>query len=786
MSNTASFSGASQACLALCGSDGRGGRTSGRELNGAAHIVPSCHASAKATTPSAGHISAEVERRLVWGSAGFPNWDSNPFRRKTGLGEFGEKFGVGAEGLGRGGRKLLCARSLQNDRRSPWDSDEGGGPGAGSQEQQAAGRGRSGSFEGGYQSQERRVGGREYRTSDVERTSRGVQRKEYDTGRNGGFQDFESGRDSRGPRRGGYGDERYPSRGGGEGVTREGGGFGQRYERNAAYEGSSRGEGSGEGRRGGRGRGRGGSQRRGYDRRDVINAEEVETRGQDVWTRGGGRQYVQRGPAPTRMRADDALEALKIGRGQPISDVLEGWGARLSMPEWNRLLRLVESVLGIQAAVQVVDWMKTQRDCPPNTIIYTTLLGLLGKNRLSSLASKALDEMAASGVAPDIKCYNSAISAQVGAQAFESATEIVQKLKADRSVRATEVTYNALLNTGVKSRVEPQRLRDLLSEMREARLKPNNRTYTSLISAFAKAGDFDSAFSLLKEMRSEGADPDTITYNVLIDSLGPAGRAAEADALVQEMIQQGLQPSMSTYSILMKMHGRNKEWEQMEGAFRSMQQAGIEPDVIVYGTLMDAFGRAGEWERAEKYFEEMQSAGLPGNAAVFNGLIMGYGKSNQADKAKALLHRMSRAGVAPTIVTYNAVLDAFANEKRVEDMEAVFRNLLLGEHVPNLITWNTLLKGYGEAQRMKPLDDTLRKMTLAGVEPDTVSWSTIAMAYERAGIKKVAAMAWERAGPRGTRQKVPPRVAALAEIDEIASAMAQAIETPVESAHQKV
>lgn len=85
------------------------------------------------------------------------------------------------------------------------------------------------------------------------------------------------------------------------------------------------------------------------------------------------------------MRADDALEALKIGRGQPIPDVLEGWGARLSMPEWNRLLRLVESVLGIQTTVQVVDWMKTQRDCPPNTIIYTTLLGLLGKNRYGIL-----------------------------------------------------------------------------------------------------------------------------------------------------------------------------------------------------------------------------------------------------------------------------------------------------------------------------------------------------------------------------------------------------------------
>lgn len=52
----------------------------------------------------------------------------------------------------------------------------------------------------------------------------------------------------------------------------------------------------------------------------------------------------------------------------------------------------------------------------------------------------------------------------------------------DRSVRPTDVTYNALLNAGVKSRADPERLRELLTEMQEARLVPNERTYTALIS----------------------------------------------------------------------------------------------------------------------------------------------------------------------------------------------------------------------------------------------------------------------------------------------------------------
>lgn len=56
--------------------------------------------------------------------------------------------------------------------------------------------------------------------------------------------------------------------------------------------------------------------------------------------------------------------------------------------------------------------------------------GFTHKFRMSSLAAKVLDEMDDSGTAPDIKCYNTAISAQVGAQGFEQALGIVAKLKA--------------------------------------------------------------------------------------------------------------------------------------------------------------------------------------------------------------------------------------------------------------------------------------------------------------------------------------------------------------------
>jgi hypothetical protein len=57
-----------------------------------------------------------------------------------------------------------------------------------------------------------------------------------------------------------------------------------------------------------------------------------------------------------------------------------------------------------------------------------------------------------------------------------------------------------------------------------------------------------------------------------------------------------------------------------------------------------------------------------------------------------------------------------------------------------------------------------------------VSWTTVAIAYERAGIKKVAAMAWERAGPRGDRKKTPLKEANLKEVDGIATELMRSME----------
>jgi pentatricopeptide repeat domain-containing protein 1 len=92
-------------------------------------------------------------------------------------------------------------------------------------------------------------------------------------------------------------------------------------------------------------------------------------------------------------------------------------------------------------------------------------------------------------------------------------------------------------------------------------------TYSALISACEKAGQWEAALDLFGKMKAEGCTPNVITYNSLITACG-----------------QGAQ------------------WQQAADVFNQMQRGGCRPDVVTYTALISAYERGGEWLRALETF----------------------------------------------------------------------------------------------------------------------------------------------------------------------------------------
>lgn len=58
-------------------------------------------------------------------------------------------------------------------------------------------------------------------------------------------------------------------------------------------------------------------------------------------------------------------------------------------------------------------------------------------------------------------------------------------------------------------------------------VKPNKRSYAELISACARAGEFEEAIAAFKTMREHGVTPDIVLFSALITACANAGRCAE-------------------------------------------------------------------------------------------------------------------------------------------------------------------------------------------------------------------------------------------------------------------
>ena len=62
-----------------------------------------------------------------------------------------------------------------------------------------------------------------------------------------------------------------------------------------------------------------------------------------------------------------------------------------------------------------------------------------------------------------------------------------------------------------------------LGKMREAKLKPNELTYASLINRCKKEYDAEKALELFNEMKSANIEPDVVVYNALLGALRTSG-----------------------------------------------------------------------------------------------------------------------------------------------------------------------------------------------------------------------------------------------------------------------
>ncbi|CAM8967801.1 unnamed protein product [Rhodiola kirilowii] len=196
--------------------------------------------------------------------------------------------------------------------------------------------------------------------------------------------------------------------------------------------------------------------------------------------------------------------------------------------------------------------------------------------------------------------------------------------------------------------------------------QPDHVTYTTVISAFVKAGSMDRARQVLAEMTRIGVPANRITYNILLKGYCEQLQIKNAKELMKEMTEdESIMPDVVSYNILINGCIMVDDSAGALAYFNEMRSRGIAPSKISYTTLMKAFSMSGQPKLASKVFDEMlKDQRVKVDIVAWNMLVEGYCRLGLLEEAKKVVQRMKENGVYPNVSTYGSLANGIALAKR--------------------------------------------------------------------------------------------------------------------------
>ncbi|XAR54374.1 hypothetical protein NMG60_11029470 [Bertholletia excelsa] len=203
--------------------------------------------------------------------------------------------------------------------------------------------------------------------------------------------------------------------------------------------------------------------------------------------------------------------------------------------------------------------------------------------------------------------------------------------------------------TGFAQKLQVDGCLELYNRMRNSTIKPNDFTFTSLLSAcmgsgtlgrgmsthceaiqmgfdsylhvsnalismYSKCGDVKEALHIFESMGLK----DLVSWNSMIAGYALHGLALQAIDLFERMTKAGLEPDAITFLGVLSSCRHAAFVEQGQFYFNSMVEFRVEPEMDHYSCMVDLLGRAGDIKGTRDFIKKMP---FNPNAVVWGSLL---------------------------------------------------------------------------------------------------------------------------------------------------------------------
>ncbi|XVE75529.1 hypothetical protein DITRI_Ditri12bG0100900 [Diplodiscus trichospermus] len=288
---------------------------------------------------------------------------------------------------------------------------------------------------------------------------------------------------------------------------------------------------------------------------------------------------------------------------------------------------------------------------------------------------------------------------------------------------------------------------DLFLKLHSSGIRPSERTFSSVLGAFADADvievgmqlhaliikmgygsfvhvgnavlDCYSKCGLLQEsLRTfeEMDERDIVSWNSLISGHVGSGQYEYAIELLTDMLFQGYKPNLYTYPLILSICGDIPATAWGKQTHCCIIKHTFDSNVIVGSALVDMYAKCGILNAARKVFDYLTSK----NLISWNTMLSGYAQHGFVREALEIYSMMLEGDIKPNDVTFIGVLSACAHA---------------GLLMEGLYYYNSMIRDHGIAPRQEHLASIVNLLARKGetrrayefirsfhMEPSKVVW----------------------------------------------------------------
>lgn len=209
-------------------------------------------------------------------------------------------------------------------------------------------------------------------------------------------------------------------------------------------------------------------------------------------------------------------------------------------------------------------------------------------------------------------------------------------------------------------------------------------SWNSMIAGAVRSSHLKDAMNLFSRLVRSGLVPDGFSFSSVLSACAKAGARRYGVWVHQLMTELGVEMNHILSSALVDMYAKCGQLGIARMIFDSMLQR----DVVAWNVMISGYGMHGEAKQALELFGEMERGSVKPNGVTFLAILSACCHSGFVEEGRKLFTRMGKYSLEPNLKHYASMVDLLGKSGHLQEAE----DMVLAMPVePDGGVWGTLL-----------------------------------------------------------------------------------------------